>query len=186
LAALAMAIANGSANDFDLAVREGIHEHASVGLTYAMKALTNLGGAWVLWLLGAVVVAALIRDSRVREAALFVIAVMGAEVVNESMKLLFHRPRPEAYFGYPAPGSFSFPSGHSLVSYCFYLALAEILVNPEWHVSRKAAIWGGAVLLITMIGFSRIYLGVHYPTDVIGGYTAAVAWTAMLRAVHQR
>ena len=184
-ASLAIAIAHGTTHDFDLAVRESIHARASVPLTAVMKLVTNFGGGWWLWPAGVVIAGLLLREGRRREAVLFAIAVVGAELVNEIMKLIFHRPRPEAYFGYPSPVTYSFPSGHSLVSYCFYLALAEVLVRPEWTQLRAAALWCGAGLLILWIGLSRIYLGVHYPTDVIGGYTAAVAWTAVLRAVHQ-
>jgi undecaprenyl-diphosphatase len=183
---LAYAVAHGMSQDFDLAVREAIHSRAVVPLTYAMQTATQLGGAYFLFGFGAVVVAFLLRSDRAREAALFTIAALGAEAVNETMKLVFHRPRPEAYFGYPSPVSYSFPSGHSLVSYCFYLALAEILIEPEWPMWRKLAVWIAAGFLVLLIGFSRVYLGVHYPTDVIGGYLAAVAWAAVLRAAHHR
>jgi undecaprenyl-diphosphatase len=183
---LAFAVAHSATQQFDLTVREAIHAYASVPLTTAMQAATQLGGSWFLWPFGALVAFALARSGRRRETLLFSIAVVGAVLVDEGMKLIFQRPRPEAFFGYPAPVTYSFPSGHSFVSFSFYLTLAEILIEPEWPRSRKLALWMAAVALVLLIGFSRVYIGVHYPTDVIGGYTAAIAWTAMVRAAHHR
>jgi undecaprenyl-diphosphatase len=94
--------------------------------------------------------------------------------------LWFQRPRPDVFFG-PQPLNYSFPSGHALVSCCFYLALAEILVRDQWPRVRKLAVWTLAVLLTGAIGLSRVYLGVHYPTDVLGGYAAAIAWLSIVR-----
>jgi undecaprenyl-diphosphatase len=182
---IAYGVVSGNSYPFDMALREAVHGRANMPLTGVMEFITNFGGAWFLWPAGLVIAAVLLRQGRRREAALFAIAVVGSEAVNETLKMLFHRTRPEAYFGYPLPPTYSFPSGHSFVSYCFYLALAEILVDTGWPAARKIAVWTAGGLIIFSIGFSRIYLGVHYPTDVIGGYTAAVAWTAILRAIHQ-
>ena len=182
---LAYSVTHGTSHDLDIAIREFIHARASVPVTHMMEFITNFGGAWFLWPAGVAIAAILVRQGRRREAMLFAIAVVGSEAVNETLKEVFRRERPEAYFGYPLPPTYSFPSGHSFVSYCFYLALAEILARPEWPLERRMALWTAAALFILWIGISRIYLGVHYPTDVIGGYTAAVAWTAILRAVHQ-
>jgi membrane-associated phospholipid phosphatase len=182
---LAYSVTHGTSHDLDIAIREFIHARANVPLTRVMEFTTNFGGAWFLWPAGIAIAGVLVREGRRREALLFAIAVAGSEALNETLKEIFRRQRPEAYFGYPLPPTYSFPSGHSFVSYCFYLALAEILARPEWPPARRMALWAGAGLFILWIGLSRIYLGVHYPTDVIGGYTAAVAWTAMLRAVHQ-
>ena len=183
---LAWSVARGGTQEFDRAIRETVHTRASGVLTTAMEGITRLGEAWFIFPFVLLVVVMLRRSGRTNEAVLFAVAVAGAEVVNESLKLIFQRTRPEAFFGYPLPGSYSFPSGHSLVSYCFYLALAEILIEPEWPRARKFLLWLAAGGLVLLIGLSRIYLGVHYPTDVIGGYTAAIAWTAVLRAAHHR
>ena len=183
---LAIAVTHGHTQGFDLAVRGAIHARASTPLTRVMEVTTQLGGGWFLWPFGAIIVAVLVREGRRQEAALFAVAVLGAELVNESLKLVFQRPRPEAYFGFPLPATYSFPSGHSFLSFCFYLALAELAIEPEWTPGRRLAVWGTAVMLVLLIGVSRVYLGVHYPTDVLAGYTAAIAWTALLRAAHHR
>jgi undecaprenyl-diphosphatase len=171
---------------FDAPLRAAIHGWASPALTEAMKAATQLGGGFFLFPLGAIVTFALYREGRRRDAALFVIAVLGANILDEGMKLVFRRERPDPWFGYPEPFTYSFPSGHSFVSFCFYFSLAEILIREDWPAARKGATWVAAGLLTLTIGLSRVYLGVHYPTDVIAGFVAAIAWTTAIRVAHHR
>jgi len=170
----------------DLTIRNAVHTLASEPLTAAMKFVTRLGSGWFLWPMGILVALILEREGRRREAAVFAIAVAGGNLLNEGMKMLFHRPRPAPFFGYDLPTNFSFPSGHAFVSCCCYLALAEILIEPDWPTSRRVTVWGAAILLILCIGFSRIYLGVHYPSDVAGGYAAGVAWALAVRGAHRQ
>jgi undecaprenyl-diphosphatase len=99
----------------------------------------------------------------------------GAAVLDVVLKLAFHRVRPTAYFG-TSPGSFSFPSGHALGSLCFYGALAVILSAHITKKKTRAIIWTVALGIAGIIGLSRIYLGVHYPSDVLAGYSAGVVW----------
>ena len=181
---IALIVPDAGATPFDVTVRAFIHGFATPALTSAMKLVTQLGGGWFLFPLGALVVFALYSSGRRREAALFTVAVLGANILDEAMKLVFHRTRPDAWFDYPLPGTYSFPSGHSFVSFCFYFALAEILIRDDWSRSRRVAVWTAAALLTLAIGFSRVYLGVHYPTDVLAGYLAAVVWTTLIRIAH--
>jgi undecaprenyl-diphosphatase len=95
------------------------------------------------------------------------------------LKLAFHRPRPVAFFG-STPSSYSFPSGHALGSFCFYGILAAILATRVRGRGAKFCVWMAAVLLVAMIGVSRIYLGVHYPSDVIAGYCAGAVWVGAI------
>jgi undecaprenyl-diphosphatase len=169
---------------FDTAGRAAVHAYAHPWLTLVMEAASAVGGGWVLWPAGAIIVALLARAGRGREAALFAVAVVGANLVDEFAKLFFHRARPEPWFGYPLPFTYSFPSGHAFVSFCFFLCLAEILVRDEWPMLRKLAVWSAAVACTFTIGLSRVYLGVHYPTDVLAGYTAAIMWTTLIRVAH--
>ena len=171
---------------FDVAGRAAIHDFAQPWLTWVMKAASQAGGGWGLWPAGVTIVVLLVLAARGREAALFGVAVVGANLVSEAMKLFFHRTRPAAWFDYPLPSTFSFPSGHAFVSFCFFLCLAEILVRDEWPAARKVALWCAALSCTLTIGLSRIYLGVHYPTDVLGGYAAGIVWTTLIRAVHPR
>jgi undecaprenyl-diphosphatase len=170
----------------DTSVRAAVHAESFPALTEVMKALSVAGSGWFLWPLGMLVTAALARMGRRWDAGWFAIAVLGANALNETMKLLFHRVRPEPFFGYDKPSTFSYPSGHSFVSFCFYLALAEVLARAEWPRGRRTALWLVALLLVAGIGLSRIYLGVHYFTDVVGGYAGAAAWMTGVRFAHRR
>ena len=166
---------------FDIAGRDAIHAYSRPWLTLVMQAASLAGGGWGLWPVGALIAGLLARAGRGRETVVFAVAVLGANFVNEGMKLFFHRPRPEPWFGYPEPPTYSFPSGHSFVSFCFCLCLAEILMRHGWPLWGKVAIWIAALGCTLAIGLSRVYLGVHYPTDVLGGYAAGVVWTMLIR-----
>jgi undecaprenyl-diphosphatase len=169
---------------FDTAGRDAIHAYARPWLTWVMKAASLAGGGWGLWPGGVLIAAWLARAARGREAARFGVTVVGANLVNEAMKLFFHRPRPEPWFDYPLPFTYSFPSGHAFVSFCFCLCLAEILIREEWPLAGKLAMWSAALGCTLTIGLSRVYLGVHYPTDVLGGYAAGIAWITLIRMAH--
>ncbi len=112
---------------------------------------------------------------RPRAAALLAITMAGVASLDLVLKHAFHRVRPVAFFG-TSPSSYSFPSGHALGSLCFYGALAAILSTRVAGRRARLCIWTIAILLVGMIGFSRVYLGVHYPSDVIAGYCAAIVW----------
>src|SRR5262249_2175727 len=120
---------------------------------------------------------------RWRRATLWlVITLLGALVLDLTLKYAFHRPRPTPFFG-PLPPTYSFPSGHSLFSFCFYALLAGLWggrIRSGW---LGTMIWTVAAVLVFAIGLSRIYLGVHYPSDVIAGYLAATIWVSTLVAL---
>ncbi len=181
---LAQVTSSSAIPGFDTAGRAAIHAYAHPNLTLVMKGASAVGSGWVLWPAGAMIVAALALAGRVRDGALFALAVVGANLVDEAVKMFFHRTRPEPWFGYPLPRTYSFPSGHAFVSFCFFLCLAEILIRDEWPITRKLTIWLVAVLCTFTIGLSRVYLGVHYPTDVLAGYLAAIMWTTVIRVAH--
>lgn len=166
---------------FDTRAREAVHSISTPALTLVFAAFTQLGGAWFLVPFGIFIFVPLIRGNR-RRGSLFAIEVLGANLMNELMKLYFHRPRPEPFFEFGVPIGYSFPSGHSMVSLCFYLALARISVDPLWPLSRRTLAWILAAMLPLLIGFSRVYIGVHYPTDVLAGWAAGLAWMAAVHA----
>src|SRR5260370_1340127 len=90
------------------------------------------------------------------------------------------------FFSMVAPSSYSFPSGHALASFCFYGALAAILVTRLRSRRIRIALWTSSAVIILLIGLSRIYLGVHYTTDVLAGFAAALIWTVVVAFVEQR
>jgi len=103
----------------------------------------------------------------------------GALVLDISLKYAFHRQRPTPFF-VPLPHTYSFPSGHALFSFCFYGVLAGLIADRVKSRAVEVCVWVAAALLIAAIGLSRIYLGVHYPTDVIAGYVAAAVWVSSM------
>jgi undecaprenyl-diphosphatase len=114
-----------------------------------------------------------------RGALLVLVTLAGAWALDTALKLSFGRARPRPFFDYyPAPESYSFPSGHALFAVCFFGGLAVLLTHRLERRSLQTAVWVLALCIILLIGASRVYLGVHYPTDVLGGFAVGVVWVA--------
>ena len=176
----------GETKNFDGYVRTFVHHYSSPSLTAMMRFVTSLGSPSVLFSLFAIVSAAFLL-AQWRAAALWLaIGVAGSVILDITLKLLFHRARPMPFFS-AMPLSYSFPSGHALSSFTFYGMLAGLLDARIHNGIVRVGVWAIAALLVLAIGFSRIYLGVHYPTDVIAGYCAAAVWvSALVYADHAR
>lgn len=179
---LARQVLSGAALSFDFEMRGMVHGWASPMLTRAMRRITILGAPAFLIPLALVLIWRLVELGRRRAAVALVAAAVGAEAVDELLKLAFHRPRPVPFFGYSEPLTYSFPSGHAMVSACFYGTAAAILAAGTRSRAGRAGIWAAAGLLTLAIGLSRIYMGVHYPTDILGGYAAAAILVGLVRA----
>ena len=175
---LAEEVHEGETLRFDEHVRDFIHTHATPALTSTMPFFSRVGSPWVMTLLSIVSFLILWRERWRRAAILLAITFAGAGLIDEVLKLSFRRARPDAYFNYPEPHSFSFPSGHAMFAFCFFGTLASLVTARLESTRVEVLVWVAAAALIALIGFSRIYLGVHYPTDVIGGYIAAFIWVA--------
>jgi undecaprenyl-diphosphatase len=173
---LAEEVFEGDTIRFDEGVRAFINQHASPALTSLMRFITLFGSTIFILAVGICVVLYFIRIKWRHAALLFTITIAGALVLNGTLKLLFHRARPEPFFGIVPPASYSFPSGHALYSLCFYGTLAVLTGTHLQSLAARLAIRVAAVSLILLIGISRIYLGVHYPSDVLAGYMAAFIW----------
>jgi undecaprenyl-diphosphatase len=175
---IAESVADQHTQRFDLLIRTGIHQHASPAFTRVMIWTSFLGGDGLA--LAALLAFGLFIFYRWRRAALWlVITLAGATVLDLTLKHAFHRARPEPYF-VPLPHSYSFPSGHALYSFCFYGVLAALIAGRIRSLPLRILLWAVAALLVFAIGLSRVYLGVHYPSDVIAGYLAAAIWVATL------
>lgn len=179
---IAIEVVRGEGAEFDVAVRNAVHAWAFPRLTWVMRGFSQVGEAPFLISAGLLVFWRLAASGRKRAAVLLLGTVLGSEALTQILKLVFHRPRPEAFFGLPNPEMYSFPSGHAITSCCFWGVLAAILAARSHSLPVKAAIWTMASVLAAMVGFSRVYLGVHYPTDVLAGYALAVVWVAVVRA----
>jgi undecaprenyl-diphosphatase len=168
----------GDTRHFDQVVREWVHGYASPGMTRVMNAISLLG--YNVLIVELLVALAVFAKLRWRRAALWLIVTMtGSLVLDLTLKYIYHRTRPTAYFGM-APHSYSFPSGHALCSFCFYGVLAGLLSARTKPLAWRLLIWFTAAALVIAIGLSRIYLGVHYPSDVVAGYLAATVWVGTI------
>jgi undecaprenyl-diphosphatase len=165
---------------FDCAIRNAVHQQATPPLTFLMLGLSLLGSADVLLPLVVVTLILMAGAGIRRQAILLVVSLTGAAVLEATLKLAFHRPRPQPFFNLPAPGDYAFPSGHAMVSLCFYVTLAWIVSGRLATRWSRVAVWTAAALLTGLIGLSRVYLGVHYPTDVLGGMR--LDWCGWLRS----
>jgi undecaprenyl-diphosphatase len=183
---LAGEVLEGNTEGFDSQARLIIHQHASPTLTLFMGLVTRLGSASFLLPLGAGTVLAFWLAGRRRSAALFTVTLAGAALLNMALKLSFHRTRPLPVFNTPLPSSYSFPSGHALLSFCFYGALASLFATRLQTRSGRIIVWLVAALLVACVGISRVYLGVHYPSDVVAGYVAAFVWVSAVTSADQK
>ncbi len=137
---------------------------------------TALGGVGVLALLTAAVSAYLWLDGKRRAAVLVLLAVGGAFVGSTLLKHGFQRPRPDLVPHGSYVYTSSFPSGHSMMSAATYLTLGALLARMQSRRRVKVFLLAVAALLTLMVGISRVYLGVHWPTDVLAGWTAGGVW----------
>jgi undecaprenyl-diphosphatase len=177
---LADEVFEGDATRFDDFVRAWVHQFASPPLTRVMVVISHLGSG----VLVAVLIIAFVILMRVhwRRAAMWLLLSMAGGLVLElALKQAYHRARPSPFFG-AVPHTYSFPSGHSLVSLCIYGVLAGLLSARIRSAAWRAIVWIVAAVLVLAIGLSRIYLGVHYPSDVIAGYLAGAVWISSLIA----
>jgi undecaprenyl-diphosphatase len=180
---LADEVLEGSTRQFDDATRAAVHTFASPPMTLFMRAISFLGSTEFLTVATIIAIALFARRKWGREAKLFALTMIGASLLNITLKLAFKRPRPVPFFDLTAPESFSFPSGHSLASCCFFAGLAAILSGRIKHKRPRTILWTIAIVLFLLIGLSRIYLGVHFTTDVIAGFAAASIWILVVRYV---
>ena len=176
--ALGLAIDANRLSDADAFVRAWAHSFASPYMTSLMLKVTALGSIGAIAAFGAIALAVLLRSGDRPGARLLVGLMGGALVLENALKALFARGRPPPFFG-TEPQSYSFPSGHALFSLCFYGALAILGGRHLLSARARSALWIAAASLALAIGGSRIYLGVHFPTDVLGGYLIAIAWIAL-------
>lgn len=150
-----------------------------VWVEYAMADITALGGYAVLTLLVAGVFFYLLASGKRGTALLLVGAVISGAFMVSLLKLGFDRPRPDLVAHLSHAQSSSFPSGHATVSAIAYLTLGVILARAHERRRTKVIVMTYAVVLTLLIGMSRVYLGVHWPTDVLAGWSLGAGWAAL-------
>lgn len=148
--------------------------------------LTSLGSVTVLGLLSFVVVAYLFLTRSRGAGFLVLVAVLGGLALNSFLKIQFARPRPDVFVPAAKVFTASFPSGHAAFSAITYMTLAALLARVTTSRRLRYYFVTVAVTLTFMIGVSRVYLGVHYPTDVLAGWCIGSAWALLCWAVMTR
>ena len=142
----------------------------------AGRDLTALGGVTVLTLVTCAVVGFLLISAKRGAAILVIVAIVGGLVIGSTIKHFVNRPRPPREFQAAYVFTASFPSGHSMLSAVTYLTLGALLAQVVKRRVLKLYILTIAVLVTFLVGLSRVYLGVHWPTDVLAGWTAGLVW----------
>lgn len=144
----------------------------------AGRDITALGGVSVLVLITLLATVYLLLRRKGRATALVLVAVSGGLILSTLMKAGFDRPRPDLVPHGSIVHTASFPSGHSMMAAVVYLTLAALLLRLHPQRRVKTFLLASAILLTLLVGVSRVYLGVHWPTDVLAGWTAGAAWAS--------
>jgi undecaprenyl-diphosphatase len=148
-------------------------------LELAARDITSLGGYPVLILVTLAAIGFLLIAGKRHAALLVLVSIGGGMLLSSALKELFDRPRPDLVPHAVQVYTLSFPSGHAMLSAATYLTLGALLARVQPQRWVKVYLLGVAVLLVVLIGASRVYLGVHWPTDVLAGWCVGAAW-AML------
>ncbi|HUQ50695.1 MAG TPA: phosphatase PAP2 family protein [Gammaproteobacteria bacterium] len=148
--------------------------------------VTALGSAGILTLITFAAAGFLVLQRKRPLALYLVAAIAGGTVLSSLLKWGFARPRPELVAHGQVVYTSSFPSGHSMISAVAYLTLGALLASGQKNRGMHAYLMGLAVFLTLIVGISRVYLGVHWPTDVLAGWTAGAAWALLCWVVAKR
>lgn len=166
----------------DIAILNYIHNNFSPSLSNFFLVITNLGNAIGIVIIASFLIALLLKARQQVSASVVLVSVAGAAIANFVIKLFFQRDRPSLWQSIIQEQSFSFPSGHAMASSALYFALVYVAWRTRW---RWAAVFGGGILVI-LIGFSRLYFGVHYPSDVLAGWLVSFIWVCIVVTVLTR
>jgi len=167
---------------FDTSIRTAIRQMRSPMWASLFLTVTKLGSTIYLAIVGSVAGIIFIYMRWFRPVLLLILVMCGQAALDQGFKWLIARPRPPALIDYKTVESWSFPSGHALSSLCLYFTIAWIMTTQLENSAAKVGLWIFAAILVFLIGMSRVYIGVHYPTDVIAGFLAGAIWTTAVMA----
>ncbi len=181
-AKIAKVVQKGYTQPYDVAILQWIHAHQTPGLTKLMIELTPLGTGGVVIVVVGVAAMFLWHTEHKHSARLLLASTVGGILLNNALKLFFNRERPSVFEWGTSAASSSFPSGHAMSATVVYGTVAYLVARLQRrHVSRVLTMLGAAVLILG-ICFTRLYLGVHYPSDVVGGIVVGLAWAGFCMA----
>lgn len=178
---LAHRVARDGGFGFDLPTLNYIHQFAGSNLDKIAIFLTNLGSPVAMGFVAALVLIILIWKKRYYASSFFALAVGGAGIINLLAKPAFHRLRPELWPRLVTEVDFSFPSGHAMGSMAPFLALLILLWPTKWRYLTLAT----GLIFVAIIGLTRLYLGVHYPSDVLAGWLTSIVWVTIIYSLCQ-
>jgi membrane-associated phospholipid phosphatase len=177
-------VVEGKADRYDMMVFDIVHKIDNPAMHSFMETITQLGSHVAIGTAAGVTALAMLRDGRRSDAWTVVVSTGGAMAINTILKNIFQRQRPqELARRITLPKSHSFPSGHSLLSAATYPIVAHHLVQRQ-SVGTQAVVHTIAALTILTVGFSRVYFGVHFPSDVLGGFAAGFGWLGLTSLSH--
>jgi len=168
---------------WDVEFSRWLHVHSNSTLVSLFKVVTLAGSVEVLAMVTAAVAAYMVYRRLLNEAAFFCALALGIEILFSILKLVFHRPRPE--LAYVHLDTYSFPSGHASGSTAIYAALAYFLARNA-TLRARILIAAAYVSFVLVIAFSRLYLEVHYLSDVLSGMSLGVAWACACLFAYER
>jgi undecaprenyl-diphosphatase len=177
-------VVQGRADRYDEAIMDAVHTIDNPQMHQVMHAITQLGTHIAIGSAAGITALMMWRKGRRDDAWTVVVSTGGAMAINTILKNIFQRQRPiERARRIKLPGSHSFPSGHSLLSAATYPIVAHHLVQHE-SVATQTVVHTLAGLTILSVGFSRVYFGVHFPSDVFGGFAAGLGWLGLTSLSH--
>jgi undecaprenyl-diphosphatase len=179
---LASHVESGATQAFDESVIRWMGAHQTKGLDAAMIEITALGTGTVVLMIVIVAALFLVLTQHKYSAILLLVSAFGGLVLNGVLKLGFDRPRPSIFIPAVNTVSSSFPSGHAMSAAIVYSTVAYLAARLHRSLWARLVVMLAALVLIVLICFSRLYLGVHYPSDVIAGVSIGLAWAALCMA----
>lgn len=179
---LASGVTAGSTSNFDTTIADAIHSLHQPWLDTFFTLFTSLGNLEVMLPLSLGILALLLIKKQYRNAAVLTFGVGGAALLNVLLKNLFDRDRPDLWVSLVHETSYSFPSGHAMAS----CALALCIIAFVWKTKWRTVVLVCGISFMALIGISRVYVGVHYPTDVLGGWILGGTWVALVVLVSLR
>ena len=171
---------------FDSNIRYAMRQIQSPMWADVFLTVTPLGSTLLLAIIGSVAGIVFLVLRWFRPLVILIVVMAGQAALHHGFKWLIARPRPSSLINYRTAESFSFPSGHAIGALCLYGTIAWIVASRVENSAAKAGIGILAAVLIFLIGMSRVYIGVHYPTDVLAGFVAAAIWTAAVMSTDRK